>query len=71
MSAKNKDILCKIANLAGENPDIYNAAKQICLEWSDKKYVTLLETYDYLKTKKPNEVDLFISGPAYMVRVRN
>jgi|GEM_PF-6444436 len=71
MSAKNKEILCKVADLAGENPDIYNVVKQICLEWSDKKYDTLLETYEYLKIKNANEVNKFISGLVYMVRVSN
>jgi len=67
MSAKNKEILCKVADLAGENPDIYNAIKQICIEWSDKKYGTLLETYEYLKIKNVNEANKFISSLAYMV----
>ena len=71
MSVKNKDILCKVANLVGKNPYIDNTIKQICLEWSDKKYNTLFETYEYLKNKKPNDIYTCISALEYMVCVSN
>lgn len=71
MIKQHEEILYKASNLAGTNPDIYNAIKQICIGWSDGNFDTLFETYEYLEAKKNNELKEFMSMLAYMVRVSN
>lgn len=61
MSLKDKEILCQVSNLAGKNEDIYNAVKQICIEWSDKSSDNLLDTYEYLQMHKPDKLEMFMS----------
>ena len=68
---EHKKVLCQCATLAGRNPDIYNALKQICIKWSNGSYNTLNEAYEYLKENKADEVEDFINMLAYMVRVSN
>lgn len=69
MTNEHQKIISDVATLAGKNLAIYGSIKEICLGWSDGKYDTLIETYEYLESQKSNEINLFMEMLSYIVRV--
>lgn len=69
MENEVKELFCKVSKIAEENKDIKFQVKDTCIKWSDKKYEDPENTYKYLKANKPDDIEKFISGLKYLVKV--